>query len=270
MPAGTLEYHLLTKRVATGKLSLGSLVDSLENLKRVNAGEEPKITGDRIDHFYDIDVEISKEVVLGANANIAVKAVALEGAGGEASVNGERNLKDSYTIPRIHTQQFDPEQPDYEKAIASEKAQKFLKATKYHPVYMITGLKLGTRSSVDSTRKMKMEGKLEAGVHTEGVSVGSKAGASRSVAVTQKGEELTETVLAIRVQKIRYEKTGFLGLTGSRAVTAEASNNGAELAGDNRKALGAVTDSGFRAVEEEMENYVKVPGAGVVWLVPKP
>ncbi|KAK5654614.1 hypothetical protein OQA88_7244 [Cercophora sp. LCS_1] len=277
MTVGSPEYHLVSKRVAVGRLSLGTIVDSLEDLTRINAGEEPFVDGQRIDRFEDTNVEISKEIFRAANAGVAVKVLSLEGVGGEIGIDDERSTTDSFTIPSVQTTQFEPEPDDYKAAIESPKTQEFLQAVKYDPVYMITGLKVGRKLSVTNTRAVKNEGRLEIGVNVESaLSLGPKFGASHSVVVTQKGEELTECVLAVRVRRLTYRKTDFLGLWGPRKVSHRSSNHGAELVGDDggqqetRKSdLGSgfeVIDEGLAETDGEFQQFVR---PGVVWLVPK-
>lgn len=264
--------------MAVGRLLLGTVVDSREGLSRINNGEELVINEKRLDHFHDRNVEISRDVALMGNAGVAAKALALEGVGGEASIKGERGSKDIYNIPDVHTWQFDAEASDYLEAMKSDKMQKFLRRIDFGPVYMITGLKFGTKTSVDITRVRKMEGRLELGVNVgTAVSIGPKIGSSNTVTVTQKGEELTERILAVRVRKLRYKKKGLMGLVGSRQLVDEPSNDGAELVGVNRskqKGQDSGADPGFDVTEgddteEETEGYKKIREPGVTWVVPK-
>jgi len=275
MPAGSPEYHLLTKRVAVARLRLGTIVDNLESLVRVNAGEEPDIDERRIDEFHDENVEIKKERARAAGAGVSVRAAALEGVGGDASIDSENSDTTSFTVPRLRTIQFDPELIDYETAIRSEKTQKFLQRTKYGPVYIVTGLKLGTKASAESTRTRKQDVRIELGVNFEtAVSLGPKFEASQMVTIAQKEEELTESILAIRVRKLRYKKTGFLGLVGPRAVKDSLSNRGAELSGDNRQSPLGQSGTSFQVIEEEhnevsQQSWERFSGAGETWLIPR-
>jgi hypothetical protein len=271
MVASTPEYHILGKRVAVGRLLLGTIVDSWDDLSRINSGEELVIDEKRVDYFHDRNVEITRDVALTGNAGVAAKALALDGVGGEASFEGERSSKHTYKIPDVHTWQFDAEASDYLEAMKSIKAQEFLRSVDFDPVYMITGLKFGTKTSVDITRVRKMEGRLELGVNiATAVSIGPKIGSSNTVTITQKGQELTERILAIRVRKLRYEKKGFLGLVGPRQLVNEPSNDGAELAGVNRSGADAKFDVVEEdETEEDMEEYKKIRESEITWVVPK-
>jgi hypothetical protein len=271
MVASTPEYHILGKRVAVGRLLLGTIVDSWDGLSRINSGEELVIDEERVDYFHDRNVEISRDVALTGNAGVAAKALAMDGVGGEASIEGERSSKDTYKIPDVHTWQFDAEASDYLEAMRSEKAQEFLRSVDFDPVYMITGLKFGTKTSVDITRVRKMEGRLELGVNVEtAVSIGPKIGSSNTVTITQKGEELTERILAVRVRKLRYKKKGFMGLVGPRQLVNEPSNDGAELAGVNRSGADPRFDVAEEdETEEDMEEYKKIREPEITWVVPK-
>ncbi|KIX05939.1 uncharacterized protein Z518_03913 [Rhinocladiella mackenziei CBS 650.93] len=278
MGANTPEYHILGKRVAVGRLLLGTIVDSLEGLSRINNGEELLIDEERLDHFHDCNMEISRDIALTGNAGVAAKALALESFGGEASVDSERSFTDTYNVPDVHTWQFDPEASDYLAAMTSEKVQRFLKRIDYGPVYMVTGLKFGTKTSVNITRAKRVGGRLELGANIgTAVSVGPKLGSSRAFTVSQKGEEQTERILAIRVRKLRYKKKGFFGFGSSRVLTEEPSNAGAELVGDNRskqKSRGTVAGLDFEVLEEDdtedsTGSYRKISEPGVTWVVPK-
>ncbi|KAF8855674.1 hypothetical protein BDZ45DRAFT_676071 [Acephala macrosclerotiorum] len=272
MVASTPEYHILGKRVAVGRLLLGTIVDSWDGLSRINNGEELVIDEKRLDYFHDRNVEISRDVALTGNAGVAAKALAVEGVGGEASIDGERSSKDTYKIPDVHTWQFDAEASDYLEAIKSDKAQRFLRSIDFGPVYMITGLKFATKTSVDITRVRKMEGRLELGVNVgTAVSIGPKIRSSNIVTVAQNGEELTERILAVRVRKLRYKKKGFMGLVGPRRLANEPSNDGAELVGVNRSkqsGQGSRADPAFDVTEED-DTEEKIREPGVTWVVLK-
>lgn len=234
----------------------GTLVDSLEDLARINAGEETRIEKERIDDFHSESVQITKEIVRAANAGLAVKPLALEGVGGEITMDGERTAADTFTIPHIYTFQFDSKADDYTTAIKSPETQDFLKEVKCDPVYMKTGLKIGRKSSVESKRAVKKGVQMEAGFSIETVaSIGPKARASARVVITQKAEEFTDPILAIRVRKLMYRRAGFLGLSNPRKVRHESSNADTELVGDDRRQAGphksVADDSDFELVNQD-------------------
>lgn len=272
MVATTPEYHLLGKRVAVGRLLLGTVIDSLQDLSRLNNGGEPIIEADRIDYFHDRNVQVSRDVALNGSAGVAAKALAMEGVGGEAGVKGERSSKDVYTIPDVYTWQFDAEKSDYMSILRSDSVQAYLAEVDFDPVFMITGLKISTKTSIDITKVRKLEGQLELGINAgTAVSIGPKIGSAHTVTMTQKGEELSARILAVRVRKLRYIKRGFMGLVGPRQLMDEPHPKGAELVGVGRSKVDP--EALFDVAEEsdmkgEMEGHKKVSEPGVTWIVP--
>ncbi|KGO52976.1 hypothetical protein PEX1_083230 [Penicillium expansum] len=278
MGASSPEYHIVGKRVAVGRLLLGTIISNLDELFPINKGEELLIDDKDLDHFHDRNSEISRDAALAGKAGIAAKALAFYPAGGEAGVDAERSSKDIYSIPDVYTWQFDPEERDYLDAMESEKVQKFLVINSYRPVYIITGLKLSPGMSVDLTRVKKTQGGLELGVEVgTAVSIGPKLGFSKAINVGQRGEELTERIFAIRVRRLRYKKIGgVLGFGGSRKLINQQHNDGAELVGVHRpkQSQGQMLGHSYEVTEEddtedEIGEDRRIHEEEVTWVVPK-
>ncbi|KAJ5511151.1 hypothetical protein N7453_003254 [Penicillium expansum] len=274
MGASSPEYHIVRKRVAVGRLLLGTIIGDLDELFPINKGEELLIDDKDLDHFHDRNAEISRDAALAGKAGIAAKALAFYPAG----VDAERSLKDIYSIPDVYTWQFDPEEHDYLDAMESEKVQKFLVINSYRPVYIITGLKLCSGMSVDLTRVKRTKGGLELGVEVgTAVSIGPKLGLSKAMNVGQRGEELTPRIFAIRVRKLRYKKMGgVMGFGGSRKLINQRHNDGAELVGAHRpkQIQGQMPGHSYEVTEEddtedEIGEDRRFHEEEVTWIVPK-
>lgn len=277
MGVSSPEYHIVGKRVAAGRLQLGTIVDTRDDLRPINNGERISIDENDISNFDISNSEITIDVALTGTAGVAAKVLALDVAGGGASIGMERGEKNTYRIPDIRARQFDPEEQDYLDAMNSTKVQKFLASTKYRPVYMITGFKESTKMSVDLTKVKKTEGGIELGIDAgTAISIGPKLGLFSVTTVDQKGEELTPRIFAVRLRKLRYHrKRGFLGIGGSQVLINEASNDGAELVGVHKPAQnqGQMARYNFEVTQEddsndELENYRRIAEEGVTWVFP--
>jgi len=279
MVASTPEYHILGKRVSVERLQLGTIINSLEELVRLNAGREPKIDQIRFFCFHDTNFEATREEALKGGAGVALKVLALEGVGGEANIDGERGNNDNYKFPALDTLEFDPEREDYDEAVKAEGVQAFLENSGDSPVYMITGLKIGRRASIDFTRVKKIGGGQNIGVNiASAVSVGPKANASKAITINQKADGLTDCIFAIRVRKLVYRKQ-YLGLFGPKKLEDKAHDVGAEMVGVDKSAKREqVPESTFDVeevdLEKEVEGHKKInesneKGETITWVVPE-
>ncbi|KAI1086169.1 hypothetical protein F5B19DRAFT_480200 [Rostrohypoxylon terebratum] len=234
------EYHLLGKRVPVNGLRLGSIINNIQDLTKLNAYEEPTIEKARIYYWHDTDFRINREAALRGGGGVELKIPALEGVGGGGKIDGERSNNDNYSFDAVKTLEFEPVKDDYVKAGQVEGVQTFLKKTKHHPVFYITGIKVG-RVSVDdesgptfeATQVKKLGGILELGVNIPALSIGPKAHGSCELTITQQYKSHNDRIFAIRVRKLKYKKTEFFST--SRKWVDEPYNIGAELAGEDRE-----------------------------------
>lgn len=254
-------YHLVGK-VAIGFLQLGTIIGDIRDPMSLNEDEEPEIAQSRRHCLHEAKSATTRDELLQAGAEIAAKAASLEGVGGKAKLERGSSFALNYQFESIDTLSFNPTLEDYLQAVQASGVQAFLRSSKYRPVYMITGLKIGRHpTSTSLTSNTKTEGQLEAGVHLESaLSLGPGLGASKSVTVTQKSEESSDYVFAIKVRKLQYRKPYF-GLFGPGELADAAYNAGAELVGvDNTPQAEeqAVFDVEELDLDHEVEQYHEV------------
>ena len=267
MVAAAREYHILGKRVAVDRLRLGTIINNIQECRRLNAGAEPDIEEKRLDYWHDTEFEATREEALNGDAGVELKVAALEGVGGEAGVEGERSYTDKYCFEALDTLEFEPEKKDYDASGKTEGVQTFLKGAGYIPVYFITGIKVGRvpsdgGSSFDYTKVKKLGGRLSFGVNIPSVaSAGPKTNLSKTLTTTQKGREHTDRILAIRVRKLQYKRGGHFG---PRKWVDRAHNDGAEMVSEERaKTVGEKIEIVHEDIEEatldeELEGYRKM------------
>lgn len=286
MGASTPEYHILGKRVPVNRLRLGTIISSIQDLTRLNAGKEATIETARLDYWHDTDFKASREDALKGEAGVELKIAALEGVGGEGKVDGERGNTDRYNFSAIDTIEFEPLEEDYHGAGQAEGVQTFLKKTKYHPVFYITGIKVGrvapdggSEPTFDATRVKSLGGTLSLGISIpSAASIGPKVCGSKDLTITQQYKEHNDRIFAIRVRRLKHKKRG---LFGPREWIDESYNDGAEMVGDDvEKQEEDKPDAVFDEVEEidldekELKDYKKITetnerGQQVTYIVPK-
>ncbi|KAF8861597.1 hypothetical protein BDZ45DRAFT_687420 [Acephala macrosclerotiorum] len=282
MVASTPEYHILGKRVAVERLQIGTIIGSIEELVRLNAGKEPKIKDiqPRLFCSHETNFEATREEALKGEAGVALKAFALEGVGGEAKIDAERGNIDKYKFQTLDTLEFDAEKKDYLEGVKATGVQAFLNTSSYSPVYFITGLKTGKNPSIDYTKVRKMGGGIEFGINLGStMSAGPKTNASKTLTMKQKSDGVSDALIfAIRVRKLKYKKQ-YLGLFGAKNFVDEGHNVGAEMVGVD-KSVGreeepeSIFDVEVVDLEEEMEGYERIneqnkDGETTTWVVPE-
>lgn len=283
MVAATPEYHILGKRVAVDRLRLGTIINNIQECRRLNAGAELDIEEKRLDYWHDTEFEATREEALNGDVGVELKVAALEGVGGEAGVDGERSNTDKYGFEALDTLEFESEKKDYDASGKAEGVQTFLKSAGNIPVYFITGIKVGRvpsdeGSSFDYTKVKKLGGKLSFGVNIPSVaSAGPKTNLSKTVTTTQKGKEHADRIFAIRIRKLQYKKEGFFG---PRKWMDEPFTEGAEMVSEERaktveEKIETVYDvEEMKLDEEELEGYRKVTetnkrGEQITYVVPE-
>jgi hypothetical protein len=284
MVASTPEYHILGKRVAVDRFRLGTIINNIQECRRLNAGAEPEIEDKRLDYWHDTEFQATREEALNGDVGIELKVAALEGVGGEAGVEGERGNTDQYGFDALDTLEFESEKKDYESSAKAEGVQTFLSNTGCLPVFFITGIKVGRipsngGSSFDYTKVKRLGGSLSFGVNVPSVaSVGPKANLSTTLTTTQKGKEHSDRIFAIRVRKLQYKKGG---LFGPRKWVDMPHNDGAEMVSEGRaKKVEEKIETIYgdaeevEVDEEELEGYRKVTetnkrGEQITYVVPE-
>lgn len=286
MVARIPEYHILGKRVPVNRLRLGTIITSIQELVRLNSGNEPTIDKERLDYWHDIDCKATRDATLKGDAGVEFKVAALEGIGGEGQVEGERGNVEKYSFSAIDTLEFESVQKDYNDAGKDERVQAFLTSPKHPPVFYITGIKVGRVSTDEDseptfevTRVKNHGGTLSLGVNIpSAASIGPKVRGSKNLAISQQYKEQNDRIFAIRVRKLQYKKKGFFG---HRERVDSPYNDGAELAGeDSEEEEEEKLELGFDDIDEvdlekkELEGYKRITetnerGNQITYVVPK-
>ncbi|KAK4082400.1 uncharacterized protein Triagg1_2212 [Trichoderma aggressivum f. europaeum] len=234
-------YHKVEQRVAVNRLRLGTIITGIQGVTRLNAGKEPKIDEERLNHYSQTNADVTTDAALNGDAGVELRVAALGGIGLEGQVNGARGNFERHNFRAIDTTDFEPTQKDYNDAGQAEEVQTFLKKSNYRPVFYITGIKVGrvqteegSEPTFEATRMTSMGGTLGLGVNIPTIaSIGPRITGSRSLTITQQYREHNDYIFAIRVQKLRYKKR--MGLFGPREWVNKPYNDGAELVGVDSK-----------------------------------
>lgn len=276
MVAAIREYHILGKPVPVDRLELGTVVNNVRELQRLNAGKEARITQIRLYCIHEENFEATRDDGLKGDAGIELRA--LGGPGGEAKVDGERGDTDKYKFQFLDTLEFEAEDADYQEAVKATGVASFLEKSSYSAVYMITGLKFGRKSANEFNKVREMGGGLGFDTNLGAIlSVNPSAHLSKGVNTNQKSDGLTDRIFAIRVRKLYYKKK--YGIFGSKKLMDEAHEDGAEVVGENKpkRPEDDTNDIEFEVQEgeldeEDMEGYEKITetksnGETVTWIV---
>jgi hypothetical protein len=260
MVASIPEYHILGKRVPVDRLRLGTVIASIQDLARLNPGNEPTIDENRLDYWHDTAFKATRDDTLKGDVGVEFKIAALEGVGGEGKVNGERDNVEKYSFSAIDTLEFESMQKDYIDAGKDERVQAFLKSSRNSPVFYITGIKVGRVSTDDDSEPTfevtRVKGR--GGTLSLGVNIPSAASIGPNVS------GIKNLTIAIRVRKLQYKKKRFFG---PRELVSDLYNDGAELAGRKNKEkekekermgldFDNVTEVDFE--EKDLEGYKKI------------
>lgn len=215
----TFDYYIVGTRKLAKDYKLGTVVDNIEDLIRINAGEEPDKDTD-ISEF-DENLEAALGQVKKVDVSITAQATGAP-AGSEAKINWDRDDMDSYK-GLVKTTQFEPDKAFYQSAVDRSPKMKTHFDNFSAPVYMITGRKVLTEnSSYEFNRKENKGGVLGFFVNLfSAVSLGANAGGSKGIITSQKADGVTgEHLLAVRVTKLRYRRK-VLGVAGAKVLTSK-------------------------------------------------
>ncbi|ATY60208.1 hypothetical protein A9K55_005436 [Cordyceps militaris] len=274
MVARTPEYHILGKQIAVGRLRLGTIISSISELTRLNAGKEPTIDPERLDKWHDSACKATRNDTLKGEAAFELEVAALEGVGCKTMISSARGNVDKYSFSAIDTIEFEPVPKDYSNAGQAEAVQTFLKKSNYRPIFYITGIKIGRAATDESsgptfeaTRAKNLGGVLSLGVNVPSVaSIGPKTSGLKNLTITQESRAHDDRIFAIRVRKLQYKKPGFLQ---PREWMDESENHGAEMVGWHRGQQKEEQKLAFVGVEEvdlagnELKGYEKITAANV-------
>jgi len=217
---------------ADGPLVLGSIISDLRDPDSINKGAVVKIPPKDIYTTHKFNWRHTTESVRGGNAGLMARYIN-PFLGGSLGGNCDSKTITQYNIPDLETTYFIPDQDYVTKAINKQKVRTFLEGSRYEPVYMITGLKIGRgpNSQVTISKSYGREGHINTGLP------GSLAGFvvdTGNVTMRQAAAESvlfgggSEIVLAYRLSKITFHEK----VDGSQTTNFEKYTVGATF-GDN-------------------------------------
>ncbi|EGX95287.1 hypothetical protein CCM_03559 [Cordyceps militaris CM01] len=222
MVASTPEYHILGKPTAVNRLRLGTIISSIRDLTRLNAGKEPTIDPERLDSWHESDFKATRNDALKVKAVFEFKLAALKGLGYKTLVSSARGNVDQYSFSAVDTIEFEPVPKDYSNAGQAEAVQTFLKKSNYRPIFYITGIKIG-RAATDESCGPTFE--ATRAKNLGGVLVNAPSVPSIGL---QESKAHDDRIFAIRVRKLQYKKPGFFR---PREWMDEPEKHGAESVG---------------------------------------
>ena len=211
-------YHLApnftTQPFPKGPLELGTVVEDIELFRPLNQGSN-RIEIAKGERYTDTKEGISASVSKSASGEAGFLAKVLDRSiGGEASLKGQRNKEDVYTIAKLVTHNIFPSRKYINDTLKLPVVLEYLVDTKYQdPVYLITGVKLAMGATIAIKRDSELEGEAAAGVKAQAgpidVDVEAKAKAAGKSAVSTTHTKPANFVIGIQVLKLYHTKKNF-------------------------------------------------------------
>lgn len=253
---------------ADGPLILGTIISDLRDPDSLNEGAVVDISADSIHPTHKYGWEETVEANVGANASVFARYLSAFLGG---SLGGRWDAKSvlHFKFRDLETSFFTPSQEYIEKAVGKHKVQEYLKGSRFAPVYMITGLKIGRGpdSQMTSSKSYGREGHINPGfsANVAGYPFVVDAG---SASVQKSGLKETrfcggsDFVIAYRLVKITFHKSA----GGTHAPKYEKYHVGALLgdgeddapSGGEESSLEVKVDGDVAVVEElRKEEMVK-------------
>jgi len=213
-------YHLppnfTTRPFPKGPFELGTIVENLTHFTPLNQGanrvEIPK--GER---YTDTKEGISASVSKSTSGEASLLAKVLDRSiGGEASLKGERNNKDVYTIAKLVTHNFFPSKKYINDTLKLSVVSEYLQDTEYQePVYLITGIKLAIGATVAIDRGAEAEGGAGVGAKAQAgpldVDIEAKVKIAGKSDVSTSHSKPAHFVIGIQVRKLFHAKKSIFG-----------------------------------------------------------
>ena len=197
---------------ADGPLLLGSIISDPRDPESLNEGAIVEISSDSIHTIHKYEWEETVESNGGANAGVCARYLSAFFGG---SLGGNYNAKSfiHYRFRDLETSFFTPSQGYVEDTVNKHKVCTYLEGSRFAPVYMITGLKIGRGpdSQVTSSRSYSREGHIQTGLSTNmagypfAIDTGSTS-VHQSGAKETKFRGSSDFVIAYRLAKITFHK----------------------------------------------------------------
>ncbi|KAJ4156518.1 hypothetical protein NW754_008152 [Fusarium falciforme] len=224
-----LSHHLQDAASPEGRLRLGTVIDTLENLNPLS--DSLVVEDSRVTFSHEEEFEVTREQVLKGGGGVGLKVLGMP-AGIDLSGGGDTIVNDTYKFKELDTFSFSPTIDDYGRAIAAPQLQNY---SRYMPVYIITGMKIGHQPEVTLRRGNQVNGTFTIGISEGNTTLGTNANASSSRNIVQGSRSSPDSIVfAIRVRKLSYKKRHYFA--GQRNLHDSPHNYGAELVGVDRDA----------------------------------
>jgi len=220
---------------ADGPLVLGTIISDVRDPDSLNEGALVEISPSSIytTHKYDWDETVESNQ--GANASVCARYLSAFFGGG---LGGHWDAKSiiHFRFPDLETTYFKPSQEYVKNAVSKHKVRAYLEGSRFTPVYMITGLKIGrgSDSQITSSSSYTREAHINTGlsanvagypfvIDTGGMSVHQTGGKGT---MFRGGSNF---VIAYRLAKITFQQKA----DGTHASTHENYTVGALLGEDD-------------------------------------
>jgi hypothetical protein len=260
-----------------GPVGLGHIIDDPSELVPLNRVDRQDIPEDEVYLSHKSGFKATRGRLQNGEFGVWAKVLGLTGFGGKARWKYEMSSDDIYTFQSLDTTFFNPKQKYVEKSMQVPAIKRFMEAARYKtPVYMITGLKVASGASLESSKTKNHGSMLTLEAHGTPIAIpaamGSKAGVAKSKTESMSFASSSDFVIAFRLRKILYKKCN---------ITHRAHNKGATmLDGDDdlgtvdRKyfeVLGVADEDATAEDFEDMEDMVTVfekDDEDSMWVIP--
>ncbi|KAI1089239.1 hypothetical protein F5B19DRAFT_467984 [Rostrohypoxylon terebratum] len=232
-PTYYLAPNFTTRPFPNGPLELGTLVEDTQQFQPLNQGAN-RIQIPPGQRYSDTKEDIYVGLKHSRNGEAGFLAKVFEGClGAEASLKGEKNEEDVYTIQKLETSYFYPQVSYIKKCLRLSDIEDYLEMGDYkEPVYLITGLKIAWGATISSSAHSGYAGKGEAGLTIPGpidVDVKAKAEVGKGSTASSSFRKPADFVLGIQVMKIYHIRKIF---GSGRVLATSRLTKGAVLVDD--------------------------------------
>ena len=192
-------------------ISLGDIIETpWKPEEAVNHDPPPVIDPERLRHREEKSWSWSRESERSVSGGLFASFLEFLGLGGDLEGGTERLHADTYTVERMVTDEFIPDQPYLKQCIQDPGVRsKFIGPARKSHIYMVTGLKLayGATKVREVMKKKSVHAQFGVDATLAGVpiSVGPKGHWESGVAERSEANE-ADFVFGFKLRKLRYKK----------------------------------------------------------------
>ncbi|KAG5772925.1 hypothetical protein H9Q72_001104 [Fusarium xylarioides] len=188
-----------------GPIQLGTILRNLDDFDPINRQIAAIPETDRFPVHTQAMKTFSLDELHSASLSFAARALGFFGLGTGASIERTKGSNNRISCERFETYVFNPTESYIKESIKDKDVAKFLRSSRFKPVYLVTGLKVarGASSTSSTGRVMALEHDASVLPSEAPASLGVKASYARGMRQVDKWESSTDFIVAFKVRKVR-------------------------------------------------------------------